>query len=413
MTDSTDKPRGLWKLMNRQSAGEPSDTGQPADDAAHQLESEVPAESPSSDKSDTEDSEPPPRGLWSVMGQSASDQQQAVDAPDGEASASHASAETRPESSSDSAETASPKGLWGVMSGGAPAVPQSVSADPPVPQPDESEDAATEELTERSLSQHLDTESAHSLDSPTSVPPPAESFVTVDSAPAFAQVTVKTGRSKMALAASLVGLFAVPLAALALLPDAWLRLPATIAGFAALMLGLLGWQDVRGSRGRRSGSELATAGMVLGVLAMFLGPIVFARVGQGYRKSFGQQQTITNLETIGSALGSYHREQQHYPAGGIFRTNKDDTKQPMHGWMASLLPHLGEQELHGSIRFNVPYDDPANLPAMRSNVNAFLAAGGDRSPIGRQEFAPAHFAGLGGELNIDGIGLVKVGVFGR
>ena len=85
----------------------------------------------------------------------------------------------------------------------------------------------------------------------------------------------------------------------------------------------------------------------------------------------------------------------------------------MHGWMASLLPYLGEQELHSSIQFNVPYDDPANLSAMRSNVNAFLAAGGDRSPIGRQNFAPTHFAGLGGELNIEGVGLVKVGVFGR
>ncbi len=401
--------------MNRQSADEPSDTSRPADDADDQPETESIGAPTPTDKPDTEESEPSasPRGLWSVIGQSGDDEQQAVGAPDGVAPASHRLAEAQPESSSDSAESVSPKGLWGVMSGGAPAVPQSAPADSPVPQPDETEDVATEELTARTTSQHVETQSAHLLDSPTSVPSPTETFVAADSAPAFAQVEVKTGRSNMAFAASLVGLFAVPLAALALLPDAWLRLPATIAGFTALMLGLLGWQEVRGSRGRRTGSEFATAGMVLGVLAMFLGPIVFARVGQGYRKSFGQQQTITNLETIGSALQSYHRKQQHYPAGGIFRTNKNDTQQPMHGWMASLLPHLGEQELHGSIRFNVPYDDPANLSAMRSNVNAFLAAGGDRSPIGRRKFAPTHFAGLGGELNIEGVGLVKVGVFGR
>jgi hypothetical protein len=391
MTDASDKPRGLWNLMNRRPPGEtPDDDGQ-ASDVPKRTESDDETALDSPDRQpDADDAEPPspPKGLWSVMrqGQTVGKEPNTADDFDDNAPARDAAIEEQAESSSDAV---SPKGLWGVISAGDAAVRDSATGEIHDHRADAQEYAATV------------------------APPSTEIFVTTDSTPAFMQVVVQTGRSQMASAASVVGLLAVPLSALALLPDAWLRLPATIAGFAALMLGLLGWQEVRSSRGRRTGSELAAAGMVLGVLAMFLGPIVFARVGQGYRKSFGQQQTITNLETIGSGLQSYHRKQEHYPSGGIFRVDGNGAQLPMHGWMASLLPYLGEQELHNSIRFDIPYGDPANLPAMRRNVHAFLAAGGDRSPIGRQKFAPAHFAGLGGELNIEGVGLVKVGVFGR
>lgn len=400
--------------MNRRPPDETADAVRPADDAPARAESDnaTAAEAPNCEPGVVDAESPsPPKGLWSVMGQTVDKEQETADDPAGSASASHAAIEAQAESSP---EAAPPKGLWGVMSSGAPNLQDIAGNENQDCRPAAQERAATEQPVAEPPQSHPNTQPKHSLEASASATAPStEMFITTDSTPAFMQVMVKTGRSRMALAASLVGLFAVPLSALALLPDASLRLPATIAGFAALVLGLIGWQEVRSSRGRRTGNELAAAGMVLGVLAMFLGPVLFARVGQGYRKSFGRQQTITNLETIGVGLQSYHRKQQRYPAGGIFRTNEDDTQQPMHGWMAALLPYLGEQELHGSIRFNIPYDDPGNLQAMRRNVSAFLAAGGDRSPIGRQNFAPAHFAGLGGELNIEGVGLVKVGVFGR
>ena len=146
---------------------------------------------------------------------------------------------------------------------------------------------------------------------------------------------------------------------------------------------------------------------------MFLGPLVFARLGQGYRKSSGRQQTISNLESMGSAVAAYHREHGRYPSGGSFEDDPEGPLRPMHGWMASLLPYLDEEELHRSIDFSLAYDDPVNRAGMRREVPAFFAAGGERRLVGRLRLAPAHFAGVGGELNIDGIGLVDVGIFGR
>jgi hypothetical protein len=362
MTDTPEKPRGLWDVMKGSAPTEPE---QSEPTAAGSNESEV-----------------------------LDEPQAADDISDGPHNQTSPTAEETKDTT--------PKGLWSVMQGSAT---EDVA-------PSDVERAASAPVEELPASEWTDESDAHSLDQPDPIPP-IEPVVTTDSTPAYKQLKVKTGRSQKALAACLCGLLALPLSALALLPQAWLRLPATGVGFAAMMLGLLGWQDIRAARGRQTGIELALGGIALGVLSMFLGPILFARVGQGYRETFGRQQTVTNLETIGSALQSHHREKERFPVGGIFRVNPNGNQQPMHGWMTSLLPYMNQQELHRSINFDVPFDDPANRPAMRQTVSSFLAAGGSQDPVGRYKLAPAHFAGLGGDLSIEDVGLVKVGIFGR
>ena len=97
---------------------------------------------------------------------------------------------------------------------------------------------------------------------------------------AFVKSVAQSGRSKNGLISFWLGCFTVPLAGFSLFPGVWMMFPATIVGFSALTLGVVAMGEIQRSRGRRTGIAWAVAGMALGVVGMFLGPLWFFGIGR-------------------------------------------------------------------------------------------------------------------------------------
>lgn len=213
-----------------------------------------------------------------------------------------------------------------------------------------------------------------------------------------------------ALMAIVTGILALLASVLSTLPTFLAGLPATATGFCAIICGYL---CLTGA-GRREISALsrglALAGMVFGTVGIFLGPLLFAGLGRSLREANGLQATHRHLQQIGQGLDHYYTEKSGYPIGGTFERNDAGVIRGQHGWMTFLLPHIGETELYREIELEKAYDDPLNRTVMGRNVITYFAAGGDRARIG-DGFAVSHFAGLGGE--IDEEGLSHVGIFER
>ncbi|MCA9116086.1 MAG: DUF1559 domain-containing protein, partial [Planctomycetaceae bacterium] len=210
----------------------------------------------------------------------------------------------------------------------------------------------------------------------------------------------------------LLGLVALPLSALSALPEVWVKLPATAAGFAALALGLIAWNSGSRRQPRVAERSLAAGGITLGLLAMFLGPLLFADLGRRMRTDAGTQTTFAHLEQVGAGLVKYHDHRNSFPPGGVIARDANGRDLPMHSWMTLLLPWLGEEELANAINLDVPWSHPANRKAMSRVVPAFLAGDQPSSPVG-SGYGPSHFAGIGGDGLDDRRGLVQLGIFGR
>jgi hypothetical protein len=211
----------------------------------------------------------------------------------------------------------------------------------------------------------------------------------------------------------LAGVLALPLAGLAYYPEFTWKLPASAMGFGALAVGFLAWNEIGRSRGRRTGRLFAIIGMLLGIVGMFLGPLVVTPLGQDMLRRGDRDVAIEKEQAIGLALQRYHSDNDQFPAGGVFVAGDDGRPIPMHGWMTALLPYMGEISLHRSIHFDQPYDAPTNQPAFTKDVEAFYSAGSSRRKIGRG-LAVAHFAGVGGRALYDEqVGLVDLGIFDR
>lgn len=239
---------------------------------------------------------------------------------------------------------------------------------------------------------------------------PSQPVGATSASPVPEQTTrVSVANSVRSLVCGVVSLF---LSGLAFLPNLWTAAPGAGLGFVALIVGFLALGEIRSGRGRLTGASSAFAGMILGVLSMFLGPTVFSTIGDERREAAARTQTVSNLTQLGLALDAFHGKQEHFPPGGTFRVNNDGTTEPMHGWMTSLLPHLGQEELHNSIDLERPYDDPANRDAMQRVVAVFNTPGMQRQHSQRG-LALSGFAGLGGELLDDELGYRSVGVFER
>lgn len=222
---------------------------------------------------------------------------------------------------------------------------------------------------------------------------------------------VASGRSRMGLAACLLGFLSVPLSLLAMFPVFWFKIPAMACGFASLVLGFSAAGEIRRSRGRQTGMFLASSGIVTGIFGMLLGPLAFAHLGRWLGSESGRRVTESHLESIGRALNDYHQQKGAFPPGGILKPDADGRPQRMHGWLTLILPYLDHQDVYAAINFDLPYDDPANRAAVSQDIPEFFATGGDRTKVGG-EFGATHFAGFGGELLDADEGTLPAGIFG-
>jgi len=400
------RPHGLWGLMPSEPASSDSDAG--SDRLAE-----------------------PPKGLWALMGKPAAES---------ETPESTAADETAAVPVDAAAEPSAAKGLWTLMrSGPTPASPTDSEREPPasaaidapefraveigeLQQPVEAGDddrpGTTDGLESHPTEQPAESE-VPEIDDELEVAP-LESLAVeqtetaaADSSPSVSpQFTPQ--RSRGAVRSAILGGVAVLASGLALLPEVYAKIPGTLVGFLALMVGLLALGEIRRSRGRQTGRNWAGAGIALGVLGMLLGPFVFSPLGGELRLRYGRRQTANDLERIGEALNAYYRGHDHFPPGSTHQQNKGGKDVPLHNWLTMLLPHLGEDEaaLFQKTDLKLPYNHPTNRGAMERNVPVFWASGSSRAKT-QAGFAVTHFVALGGTLDVENVGRVNVGIFSR
>jgi hypothetical protein len=342
-------------------------------------------------KADAEGTPARLRGLWSVM---RSDEPTAppesepasVDEPPPVAETSVAPSPVPLEA--EEAARPAPRGLWALMQHAAAV--ESAAAESENVGPDDDHSPQKTPVAEWSPT---DDDEAFEEQ-----PPPSNDELELVPATPVATVGRRdaTGElSRRATQACLIGLVAVPLSALALLPDFWAGTPAAVSGFAALVIAV----SVLLSQGGEAAGVRLRAGMgaVLGVLALLLGPFAFTPWGNSLREARTERSTIKHLRAIGTALQTYQQENGAYPVGGTHIDVPNGPRRGGHGWMTRLLPALNEAALYQRINQQLPFDDPANLPALGTSVETFFAAGGDRQKL-PSGLAVAHFAGVGGSV---------------
>src|SRR5262245_36548172 len=112
----------------------------------------------------------------------------------------------------------------------------------------------------------------------------------------------------------------------------------------------------------RRGFTLIELLVVIAIIAILVGLLVPAV--QAVREAAARTQCTNNLKQIGLALQNYHDSARSFPPG--YRSNFDvggnDTG-PGWGWASFILPHMEQQPLFASIRFDLPIEDPANSAA--------------------------------------------------
>lgn len=214
------------------------------------------------------------------------------------------------------------------------------------------------------------------------------------------------GRSATALAGGVAGLLALPLTALALINQAWTSLPATTLGFAALLAGFVALGDVLRAKRKARGLVWSLTGILCGTAAMLLGPLVVAPLGRQWHQESQRGYTTSHLQKIGEALAGYYQRKAAFPPGGVFRRVEDE-RVGYHGWIAHLLPFVGQQSLYDQIDLDVPFDHPDHHAVMGIDIPVFHAAGGNRARLSGI-FAVTHFAGVGGDV-VDDLGEIAQG----
>lgn len=251
-------------------------------------------------------------------------------------------------------------------------------------------------------------------------PPPREeagpSPFVIDPAPRRPQakpspfLVQKKEPSRGAMLSLIVGVLALPMTLFAAWPEIWTRIPATVLGLGALVLGLISYNEIGRSRGRQSGAGLAMTAMILGTIAMFLGPLVVAPWSERQSTAGAQRTTVRHLESLGMALGEYHQQNGHFPAGGTYRLEESGERTGLHSWMTDLLPYLDAQSTYQEIRREEAWSEAINKSPMSKSIPAFLA-GGVEQTHNSNGYALSHFAGVGGQLATSDGRTASVGIF--
>jgi hypothetical protein len=223
--------------------------------------------------------------------------------------------------------------------------------------------------------------------------------------------SVRPGKSQKGLVAASLGGLSVLLSFLSLIDAFWSKIPATLVGFAAILLGMQAASEIQHSAGRQTGRRLVMTAIICGVIGVFLGPLILAGVGRRMWQESTRSLTEGHLQTIGQGLNRYHDKEGVFPPGGVVKPDKDKRQRGFHGWMTLILPYIGEEALFHRIQLDIPYDDKANLPAFEEDVESFFASGTDRAKV-HGGLGVSHFAGVGGDVEGQGGEVARAGLFG-
>lgn len=376
--------------------------------------------------------EPKPHSLWDLMRRPAA-------VPSADAPTPDKLADQQAEAESHAAGASPGKGLWAMMGVQAPVLPESAIVEPSVSEVEENASAAPPPAWFRGktemespaneaepLSEELEPLSVHDPSSAIKVPVPKPIFApppqvvaephpfAIDAPRPEARPSPfkakKKEPSRGAFWSVLVGALALPMTLFAAMPEIWARLPATILGLGSLVLGVMSYSEIQRSKGRQSGTGLAMTGMALGTIAMFLGPLVVAPWSQRQSVAGSRATTERHLKSLGVALGKYHNQNGHFPAGATYRAEESGERTALHSWMTDLLPYLDAQSTYQAIRRDEAWSEPVNKPPMSKSIPAFLVGGVDETH-NSSGYALSHFAGVGGQATTSDGQVVNVGIF--
>ena len=87
----------------------------------------------------------------------------------------------------------------------------------------------------------------------------------------------------------------------------------------------------------------------------------------GIRDAANQSTSANNLKRFGIAAHNWHDSFEQLPAGALF----DAQGTGLHGWHTILLPYMEQDNLYRAIDFKKPWNHPANLPAIRTDVKSY------------------------------------------
>jgi hypothetical protein len=162
------------------------------------------------------------------------------------------------------------------------------------------------------------------------VPIPVTATLPTQSRPRFSLASL--GQSNNALLSVILGAVSLPLSLIAIYPAIWSRIPASVCGFGGLLLGFLAQGELQRAKQKGQQLLLAYAGMGMGLLAMFSGPLIYSPLdlyGQ-----WSNAYSTKHLQQIGLATDAYFQQQHSYPSGGLYKeVGGGKNPEPLHGWM--------------------------------------------------------------------------------
>jgi prepilin-type N-terminal cleavage/methylation domain-containing protein/prepilin-type processing-associated H-X9-DG protein len=137
---------------------------------------------------------------------------------------------------------------------------------------------------------------------------------------------------------------------------------------------------------------------IIAVLVALLLPAV-----QQARESARRNQCQNNMRQIGLALINYNRQHSFLPSGSIHSTSPllSDQSPDGAGWIAQILPQLGEEGIWQQVNFDAPYRSfasPSDLAQFDLDMKAWQAAQDGTEPPAQPELpAPPQSSDPPGE----------------
>ncbi len=196
--------------------------------------------------------------------------------------------------------------------------------------------------------------------------------------------TIPTRLSRLAVASLLFGLFCA-------------------TGPVAAVLGWAALRAINGSEGRLRGAALAVAGLALGAVGTALLVVgLLAAAALSLREASNRAECRNNLREIGLAVNLYaDNTNQTFPPATLPAAGLPPERR--FSWLAASLPYLEPRpdktfrwkSVADRLDLGKPWDDPANLPAVRTNVRRFLCPScPDFDP--RAHPGLTHYVGIAG-----------------